>query len=92
MLDSYIDRVEHRRKRFIVYSPGKTEIADRFATRNVTVEHRPLPDHGPPAFVTIRDDGAFLGTIGLEQFETLLTPPVAGVTDRDGIADAYRRC
>jgi hypothetical protein len=91
MLDSFIEEVNGRRKRFTVYSAaGETDLADRLATRNVSVEHRPVPSQGPEPFVTIHDGPEFLGAVRLADLETLLAPPVARPGDRAGLADGYR--
>lgn len=91
MLDPYIEAVEDRRKRFVVYTPGdEPDVTDSLATRNVTVEHRQLPPDGPPGFVTIHDDGSFAGAVGLDDLAELLAPPVVRPGERDGLTDGYR--
>lgn len=90
MLDSYIADVERRRGELTVYSTEDTGLAEQLATRNATVEHKPLPPAGPPPFVAIRRDGAFAGALRLEEFKELLTPPVVRPGEREGLADGYR--
>lgn len=91
MLENFIDEVERQRKRFTVYSPGgEADVADRLATRNVTVETRPLPPGDPDPFVAIHDDGRFVGVIALADLETLLAPPVVRPGDLEGLSEGYR--
>lgn len=90
MRSVYIGRVQRRRKRFVVYGGPGTDLSDRLATRNVTVESRPLPETGPRPFVTIREGERFPGAIGLDRLERLLTPPIVRPGDHEGLATAYR--
>jgi len=91
MLENFIDEVERRRKRFIVYSSeAETDVVDRLATRNVTVETRPLPPGGPDPFVAIHEGGRFVGVIALEDLEMLLAPPIVRPGDPEGLSEGYR--
>jgi len=91
MLTPFIEDVDRRRKRFVLYSPGPgTDIIDQLATRNVTTEHRRLPPDGPEPFVAIYDDEEFAGNVMLEDLRELLAPPVVRPEDVDGLAEGYR--
>lgn len=76
-LAELLDAVERRRKEVILY--GTDEEADvlaQLATRNVDVEHLPLPPGGPPGFLVVRDRDGFRGSIGLAELRELLEPPI----------------
>ena len=90
MLEKYIEEVERRRKRFVVYSDEAATVAEQLATRNVTVERRALPATGPEAFVEIYDDDRFLGAISLDDLQVLLSPPIVRPSDREDVEEAYR--
>jgi len=90
MLEGYITDVERRRTELTVYSPEDTGLAAQLATRNATVEHRPLSPAGPPPFVAIRRNGGFVGALDLEEFRALLAPPVVRPGEWDGLAEGYR--
>lgn len=90
MLGRYIEEAQGRRKRFVVYSTEAVDLAEQFATRNVTVENRELPQPGPEPFVNIYDGETFLGAISLEDLRILLEPPVVRPTDDEELGDAYR--
>jgi len=78
VLARFIDDVENRRKRIVVYSDEEdADVADGFATRNATGERRPLPPNGPDPSITLSDDETgFAGAIRAEDLETLLAPPI----------------
>ncbi len=91
MLDTYIDTVLHRRRRFVVYSrTDEPDIAAHLATRNVTIEQRVLPETGPPPFVSIRDEGGVVGVLTLADLERLVSPPIVRPGDREGLTESYR--
>ena len=90
MLSRFIERAQDRRKRFVVYSREGVDLAEQFATRNVTVEQRELPAHDPDPFVNIYDGETFLGAISLEDLRLLLEPPVVRPTNDEEVGDAYR--
>lgn len=75
-----LDAVEQRRKRIEVYTADSDVVGDletQFSTRNVSVVHRSLPSGEDEGFVIIRDgDGSFRRTMGLDQFEAILSPDV----------------
>lgn len=75
-----LDAVEARRRSIEVFasSPSVAEaVVDQFATKNVTVTHEALPSFTDDAFLVIRDDvGDFLGAIGHEGLERLLSPEI----------------
>jgi hypothetical protein len=90
MLEKYIEEVERRRKRFVVYSDDEPAVAEQLATRNVTVEHRELPPAGPDPFVEIYDGDRFLGGISLDDLQVLLEPPIVRPGDAEDVGEAYR--
>lgn len=91
MLETYIDAALRRRKQFTVYSTAdEPDIIARLSTRNVTVERKQLPPTGPPPFVSIRDDGVFIGALGLADLEQLVTPPIVRPDDQEGLTESYR--
>ena len=90
MLEKYIDEVERRRKRFVVFADDEPAVAEQLATRNVTVEHRALPESGPEPFVEIYDGDRFLGAITLDDLEVLLSPPIVRPSDPEDVGEAYR--
>lgn len=90
MLEPYLQAVERRCKRFVVYGADDREVTDRLATRNVAVERRALPAAVPAPFVVVYDDGAFAGVLGFETLAELLVPPVIRPGDRTGLSDGYR--
>jgi len=90
MLGRFIEAAQDRRKRFVVYSSDTVDLAEQFATRNVTVEQRALPAPGEDPFVDIYDGETFLGAISLEDLRLLLEPPVVRPTADEEIGDAYR--
>ncbi|ELZ03142.1 sensor protein [Natrialba chahannaoensis JCM 10990] len=76
-LDDAFVAVERERKRLVVHAADVAvadELERQFATRNVAVDYRRTAafDEG---FVVIRDaDGRFRGTLGIDQFDTVLSP------------------
>ncbi len=75
-----IIQIEKHRKTIEVHSPTAdpaNEIADQFATKNVSVNHAPLPSEAEEGFINIRDaDGGFLGSLGLKAFDAMLSPEI----------------
>jgi len=90
MLEKYIEEVEHRQKRFVVYSDEAVDVAERLATRNVTVERQDLPAADPEPFVEIYDGDRFLGGIDLDDLQVLLEPPIVRPSDTEEAGEAYR--
>jgi hypothetical protein len=91
MLDTYLETVERQRKQFTVYSDADaSDLTSRLATRNVTVEHRPLPPTGPSPFVTVRENGEFVGALSLADFRDVLRPPIVRPGDWEGVSAGYR--
>lgn len=81
-----LEEVERRRLTFVVY--GREEefpALEQFTTRNVSVEHRLLPETGPDPFVVIRDSEGFVGSVPVPILERLSDPrhrlPWAGESD-----------
>lgn len=90
MLDPFIEEVQGRRKRLRVYAHGDPPgIAEHLATRNVTVETKPLPAGGPDPFVTVLDDEEYAGVLTLADVERLLAPPIGEPGDLDDRSAAY---
>lgn len=75
-----ITETEQGRKTIEVHSAtaGRAdEIVDQFATKNVSVTHSPLPSDADDGFVIIRDaEDNFLGSLGLETFDAMLSPEI----------------
>jgi hypothetical protein len=65
---------ERRTLRIYTADPDR-ELAARFATRNVVVEHVSLPDV-EEGFVVVEDPGGFAGALAVSTFEELLAPPI----------------
>lgn len=74
-----LNRIGEREKRLEVYTADtdvSAELDEQFTTKNVTVDHRQTAAF-EDGFVTIRAaDGSFLGALGLDQFEAVLSPDV----------------
>jgi hypothetical protein len=79
-----IDGIERRRREVTVYAPEETDLAERFAGRNVRVRHRPLPGNGPAPFLVVRDGSGFRGAVSLVDFDAFL----AGRRDADAPHEA----
>lgn len=79
-LNEAIEAVEQQRKTLEVYSSSAdkaNEISAQFSTKNVSVTHSPLPADAGEDFVIIRGpDGGFLGSLGVETFDAILSPDV----------------
>lgn len=91
MLEPYLDAALRRRKQFTVYSTtDEPDITAQLATRNVTIERKQLSPTGPPPFVSIRDDGGFVGALGLRDLEQLVSPPIVRPDDQEGLTEGYR--
>ena len=89
-LGDVLDAVERRRKTLTVYSAAGDEgLADQFATRNVTVEHRPLPE-GSSGFVVVRENEAFVGSLATNALAQLLSPPLVRPWDETLVSEGYR--
>lgn len=85
-LKAKIDEVAADEKQFVVYAAtADDDFAERFATRNVAVTHRLLPDVGGDGFVVIRDREGFRAVVGIATLRAFLTPPVSlsGTADVD---------
>lgn len=89
-LGEAFDRIESRRKVLAVYTGDESVHASleaQFSTRNVHVEHRPLPSVIDTGFVVVRSaDGEFRGALGVEKLEAILSPEIhpPWVLDDDG--------
>jgi hypothetical protein len=77
MFDGVIDDVRSRETEFVVYTGrDDPEVAERFAEYNVSVSYRGLPPAATEEFLVIRESGAFAGSIGLDELDVLLEPPI----------------
>lgn len=79
-------------KHLVVYAPEPTgtDLGERLATRNLSVEHRWIPTLGSDAFVVIRDAEGFHGAISLSDLLEFLVPPIRHPKDLHTLADANR--
>lgn len=79
-LSEAFDRIEAQRKVLGVYAGDESvheALEAQFSTRNVHVEHQPLPSTEDAGFVVIRSiDGEFRGALGIEKLEAILSPEV----------------
>lgn len=79
-LGAVLADAEDRRRTIEVYAATPevaTEIAAQFETKNVAVTHSPLPASADTGFLVLRDgDGEFLGSIGLDALDRLLSPEI----------------
>lgn len=79
-LGAVLADAEDRRRTIDVYaatSEVATEIAAQFETKNVAVTHSPLPASADVGFLVLRDgEGEFLGSIGLDALDRLLSPEI----------------
>ena len=91
MLDTLIDDAQTRQTHFVVYgTDGQKALDERFGQMGVPIHHRPLPRHGPPPFVTIREDGSFVGALALSDLEALFAPPIVRPLHREDVSVGYR--
>jgi len=84
--------VERTATTITVFAPEPyDELLDRFSTRNVEIEHEPLPAVADDGFVLVQQDGVALGSIGLdvllEADRTQIVPPWGDRSD----SSAYRQ-
>jgi len=84
--------VASRQKQVVVYAPDDsgTDLADALATRNLTIDHRKLPDISSEAFVIIRDGGEFQGSLALADLLEFLAPPIRRPEDLDSLGKKHR--
>ncbi|MEF8785074.1 MAG: DICT sensory domain-containing protein [Haloarculaceae archaeon] len=91
MLDRLIDDAQHHCKRITLYTDDAEDaLTSRFGGSSVTTERKRLPPHGPDPFVTIHDAGQVVGSLSLDDFEELLTPPIVRPGDRKEVSAGYR--
>jgi hypothetical protein len=69
-----LDEVTDRKKRLTVYSPSPQDITEYFEAWNVDVKYRSLPEGSPDGFITVHDDGRFLGSVSLEAATNFVNP------------------
>ncbi|WP_435175199.1 DICT sensory domain-containing protein [Halorussus sp. AFM4] len=76
-LRDFVDEIASYRRTLTVYAPEPDGALERyFETRNVTVEHEPIPDDGSGGFVVVTADGEFVGSLGLPAVRELVLPTV----------------
>jgi len=87
-----MDEIEAEQKQVVVYAPDETgsDLDERLATRNLTVEHRRLPTLTGEAFVVVRDDRGFHGALELADLLEFLRPPIPRWERRESLSPAYR--
>lgn len=91
MLETLVASARQHRTRFTVYTAEPNpDLATQFENRGVTVAERQLPAGAPEPFVTIHDDGEFVGALGLADLEELLAPPVVRPGSREDASAGYR--
>lgn len=77
-LEAAIDRVGAERKSLEVFTADEevaAELAGQFSTRNVDVNHRPLPSGVDRGFEIVRDeDGTFRGALGINALDAIVSP------------------
>ncbi|WP_123539155.1 DICT sensory domain-containing protein [Halosimplex salinum] len=77
-LSDFVDSVEARRKTLEVHTDDAavaTALESQFSTRNVDVTRRQFSDREGDDFVVVRDaEGTFLGALGTDQLEQILSP------------------
>jgi hypothetical protein len=74
-LGAVVDAAARRRKTLVHYAPDAGDFGDGFAARNADVQHRPLPERGPPPFVVVRENGDWLGAFSAADIEAFFEPP-----------------
>ena len=89
-LEALLEAADRRRTWLAVYDDEPSDLAARFDTRNVTVEHRPLPPTADEGFVVIRDERGFRGAVSIATLEEFLSPPIRRPWDLELLPPAYR--
>lgn len=80
-LRTFLDRAAERERTITVFAPDRFEdLEAHFETRNVAVEHEPLPDDGSGGFVVLTEDGEFVGSVGAAAVRELLVDPTDDAT------------
>ncbi|WP_134669823.1 DICT sensory domain-containing protein [Halorussus marinus] len=75
-LEAFLDDVAAREKTITVYAPEPYEpLEAQFETRNVAIEHEPLPDDGSGGFVVVTEGGEFAGSVGINAVRDLFEVP-----------------
>jgi DICT domain-containing protein len=74
-LREFVDEVASARRTVTVFAPDRIEsLESYFETRNVAVEHEPLPDDGSGGFVVVTAEGEFVGSVGARAVRELVAP------------------
>lgn len=90
-LADFLHAVEAKRRTITVYSPASPDwIADQFATRNVDVEYEPLPPDSPTGFAVIYEGDEFVASIGLEELQEIVEPPIRRPWEPPPESSGYR--
>lgn len=88
-LREFLDEASSSRRTVTLFAPRPCEeIATYFESRNVLVEHEPIPDDGTDGFVVLSVDGEFAGSAAIEAVRHLVSP---SATDLEpGASEAIR--
>jgi DICT domain-containing protein len=89
-LKSILEDAEKRRKSVTLHAPEEGTLKEQFDARNVEFEFRRTPSGGPEPFVTIAEDGVFLGAITVENLRRFLWPPITHPHDVADLSPEYR--
>jgi CBS domain-containing protein len=91
-LGQLLSDIAKRQKEVIVYAPDDTgsDLAEVLATRNLTIDHRALPDISSEAFVVVRDSGKFQGAMSLADLLEFLSPPIRRPQNLDTLPPKHR--
>jgi len=79
-----------QQKQLVVYAPTETDLADRLAARNVTVDSRAPPATGVEPFIVVRDDSGFLGALSLDDLLAFLEPSRGELDELGALGSGYR--
>lgn len=91
-LEAILERAERRRQTLIVHAEqADRDLVGQFATRNVDVVYRDLPDDGSNPFAVVRGvDDEFGAAVSLADLREFLAPPVTRPEDLGHVDPATR--
>jgi DICT domain-containing protein len=85
-LREFLDEVASHRRTITVFAPAPDETLERyFETRNVAVEHEPLPDDGSGGFVVVTADGEFVGSLARSAVREFVSPGEVDLGPNEGV-------
>jgi hypothetical protein len=87
VLDAFVTDARNGQRRLTVYEDDEGTLTDLFGT-GVTVEHRSLQGSAP--YLTIEDDGEFVGAMSAEHLRAVLGPDAGKLPALGEVSDAYR--